>query len=376
MRKIIFFCILIFTNCNIYSEKLSQDDTVKVLQAKVIPQIDGLINDVAWNEAKWQNIDQVWIPYGAVVDSTDYYGHYKVVWSPESNLLYFLFEIYDDVWVDGFEFKGTNDSYNYDIIEVFIDQDHSGGDHLFDDPVAGTNAENAFTYHIPIDFPPEDSVNSNFMAIDIDGTNWAHSITMNYADHFPEFVLRKNGDKYCWEFSLKVYNDTYDNNNPEASRVNLKSEDIIGLSVAYCDNDSQIEIPKERDNFFGSVFVTADHYNDHWMNSDDYGTLQLVGEPVTTVEEHKEEESQTDFEIYPNPSHGHLRYTIKSKRVGELNIRIFDILGQQIYKFSSTKYNYENSNNIYLGFLASGTYIISAEINGLFVNKKFSFFEK
>ena len=118
----------------------------------------------------------------------------------------------------------------------------------------------------------------------------------NYASHFPDLTLRKIGDKYCWEFSLKVYNDTYDIENHEASKVSLKSNDIIGLSVAYCDNDDPNEIPKLRDNFFGSVFVTEEHYNDHWMNSDDYGILQLIGKPTSI--KNNNHQSKTNFEIY------------------------------------------------------------------------------
>ncbi len=373
MRKVILILILLVTNCKINSNILTQDDTVKVIQAEEVPIIDGLMTDIAWNETFWQSIGQVWIPYGEDFDSSDYYGHYKILWSPETNLLYFLFEVYDDVWVDGFEFKGNNESYNYDIIEIFIDQDHSGGDHIFDDKVAGTNAENAFSYHISIDFPQEDSVNSNFVALDFAGTSWTNSLTMNYASHFPDLTLRKIGDKYCWEFSLKVYNDTYDIENHEASKVSLKSNDIIGLSVAYCDNDDPNEIPKLRDNFFGSVFVTEEHYNDHWMNSDDYGILQLIGKPTSI--KNNNHQSKTNFEIYPNPSYGHLKYSIKNEQIGELEIRIFNILGQQVYKFSSQKNNYENSDNINLGFLSSGTYIISAEINNITLNKIFNFFD-
>ncbi|MBK7105067.1 MAG: T9SS type A sorting domain-containing protein [Ignavibacteriae bacterium] len=370
MKKIIFLIILTISYLCVFAK---QDDTVKVMQSDKVPVIDGISNDIAWNETSWQSIDQVWIPWGDYVDSSDYYGNYKVLWSPEKNLLYFLFEIYDDVWVDGFEFNGSNESYNYDIIEVFIDQDNSGGVHIFDDKVVGTISEDAFSYHISIDFPSEDSVNSNFVALDFDGTGWANNLIINYANHFPELALRKSGDKYCWEFSLKVFDNTYDNESPEASRVILKQNDIIGLSVAYCDNDDPNETPKLRDNFFGSVFVTEENYNNHWMNSDDYGILQLIGNP-TSVKSSKHE-SQTNFEVYPNPSYGNLKYSVKNEQLGELNIRIFNILGQQVYKISRSKNNYENSDNLNLEFLSSGTYIISAEINNITLNRIFNFLE-
>lgn len=375
MKKTLFLLLLLTGFSYIHGGILTQDDTVKVMQAELVPTVDGQMNDQAWDQASWQSIDQVWIPYGAVVDSSDYYGHYKILWSPETNLLYFLVEIYDDVWVDGFEFSGSNETYNYDIIEVFIDQNKSGGDHLFDGIQGNgveTNAENGFTYHIQIDFPDEGNINSEIIALDLDGTSWFTSTVMDYADHFPEFALRKNGDKYCWEFSLAVYNDSYDHNNPEASRVEVSENDIIGLSVAYCDNDDPNESPKERDNFFGSVAVSEENYNSHWMNSDDYGTLLLVGKPTSV--KHEKKQSQSNLRIYPNPTNGNLRYTLTNDHLGSLNIRIFNILGQEVLKYSGVKNSFESSNNLNLDFLASGTYIISAEINGSVMNKKFSYF--
>ena len=74
---------------------------------------------------------------------------------------------------------------------------------------------------------------------DIAGTSWSNEIIPNYASHFPEFAMKKDGDIYMYEFSLKVYNDTYVDSDPEASRVNLALDKVMGMSVAYCDNDAQ-----------------------------------------------------------------------------------------------------------------------------------------
>jgi hypothetical protein len=45
--------------------------------------------------------------------------------------------------------------------------------------------------------------------------------------------------------------------------------------MAYCDNDTP---GTERDNFFGSVWVPEEEYNDHWMNADGYGSVRLIKE--------------------------------------------------------------------------------------------------
>ena len=223
----------------------------------------------------------MWIPYGANIDASDYSGRFKVAWSSAENLLYFIVEIVDDAAVGGFVKDVTEEIHNFDIIEVFIDEDKSGGYHVFDGKSntafgLGVNAENAFSYHIYADFPDKNKVVKDKIVLDNDGNSWSNRRWVDYSDHFPEFAFRKEGNTYRREFSLIVYNDTYEKDNVEDSRVKLHTGKVIGLSLAYCDNDGLNESPETRDNFFGSVNVKAGAYNDHWKNADDYGTFKLV----------------------------------------------------------------------------------------------------
>ena len=65
--------------------------------------------------------------------------------------------------------------------------------------------------------------------------------------------LRKTGNTAVREFSLIVYDDTYTEENKESARVKLQAGKVMGLSVAYCDNDHPEKNPKVRDNMYGSV---------------------------------------------------------------------------------------------------------------------------
>ena len=249
------------------------DRAVTAMETLVAPVIDGEASEDCWQEAIWYHIDQTWIPWGESIDSSDYFGRFRVSWSEQENLLYYFVEITDDAFVDGYTFP-DNGYPSFDIVEVFLDENHSGGLHVFDDnPELGENSENAFSYHLAVDAPAEGEVTKDFVACDIDGTGWDDRITINYADHFPELAMKKTGNIYRYEFSLKVYDDTYDHADPEASRVELTEGKEMGMSMAYCDNDQQ---DGERDNFFGSVWVPREAYNDHWMTADDYGTIRLV----------------------------------------------------------------------------------------------------
>ena len=264
-----------------FSQARVQDDTVKALQATIPPVINGVGDDDCWQKTKWQAIGQAWIPYGESVDPGDYSGKYKVAWSAFENILYFLVEITDDKFVDGYVYDSIpgigGGYYNNDILEVFLDENKSGGLHIYDD------AENAFSHHIVINAPAEGNTTDQCVVCDIAGSGGTDSWYPDYANHFPQFTVKKTGNQYVWEFSLAVYGDTYNHNNPELSRVKLQEGKVMGLSLAYCDNDDPDENPKKRDNFFGSVWVPESANNDHWKNADGYGTLMLI--PDVTLDE-------------------------------------------------------------------------------------------
>jgi hypothetical protein len=299
-----------------------QEDTVRAPNVATVPTIDGQSDDSCWGVVNWQAIDQVWIPWGdTTVAADDYTGHYKVAWSDAQNVLYFLVEITDDAFVDGYVF-GPGDYYQYDIVEVFIDEDKSGGIHNYE--VGGANAENAFAYHIVVDAPEDGEVNNDFVVCDMAGNTY----TVNYAGHFPEFAMRKDGNQYTWEFSLAVYDSSYDNGDPEASRVDLYEDKIIGLSVAYCDNDSINENPKTRDNFFGSVLVAHADSNNHWINADGFGTIKLINDGAGIENDFGIEE--TSFESYPNPFSDRTIIEFALPKSSEVTIDVLNILGQPV----------------------------------------------
>ncbi len=255
------------------------EEGFEALEVTSVPTVDGAGTDECWENAVWYEIDQLWIPWGVNdIAGNDFSGRFKVMWSSDTDELYFLVETTDDVFVDGYEYP--NDGYpNFDIVEVFIDEDMSGGLHVFDGTGSvaedwGTNAENAFSYHIAVDQPSDGGVTNTAHVLDIAGTSWGDKQIPDYFSHFPELVVSRDGNNYTWEFSMKVHSDAYDPGNASASLVELEEGKQMGLSVAYCDNDTP---GTDRDNFFGSVAVTEEAYNDHWKLADDYGKLKLLG---------------------------------------------------------------------------------------------------
>jgi hypothetical protein len=145
-----------------------------------------------------------------------------------------------------------------------------------------------------VDAPADGEIIKEFVAVDLDGTGWGDQIKIDYASHFPELVMKKDGNIYRYEFSLKVYNDSYVHSSPEDSRVVLVEDKVLGMSMAYCDNDQP---DGARDNFFGSVWVPEEAYNDHWKNSDGFGSLRLVREGTRMNHPPVIKGSIADFEV-------------------------------------------------------------------------------
>ncbi len=214
----------------------------EVKKAVIVPKLDGIMDDPAWKEATWYGFDQRWL--GEPYEFTDFFGRYKVVWTPEA--LYILAEIKDQKLFDQHEDPLTL-WWDDDCVEIFIDADNSGGNHQF--------SNNAFAYHVSLD--------GN--VVDLDESK--KPILLN--NHVKTKRVTQ-GDVSVWEFEVTVYSDTYKDgqvNDP----VVLTKDQKLGFAIAYNDNDGS----KERENFIGSVFIPGEEKNLGWINADVFGTIVL-----------------------------------------------------------------------------------------------------
>ena len=271
----------------------------------------------------------------------------------------FLVEITDDVISDAYKLGQTADIYNFDMIEVFIDQDKSGGEHIFDTNT--TNAENAFAYHIFAKQPESDPSTTEYYVTDLAGTGWNNRKDPSYVDHLPEFSLGRIDNVSTYEFSLIVYNDTYSESNKETSRVTLQKNTEMGLSLAANDDDEpEIDPSKtERDNMIGSVAVKKENNNDHWMLANDFGTVRLLSDYQSSIAN----QASAKLKIFPNPAKDVISITNNNNIT---KVDIFNVYGQHI------KVIFPNSNNfkIDINDLQSGMYIFNFELSNSIIQEK------
>jgi hypothetical protein len=205
--------------------------------------IDGVADESLWDSARWQAIDQLWL--GPLHPDTDFQGRFKVVWTPER--IHILVELVDDVLFDSHR-DPLVQYWDDDCLEVFIDEDFSGGDHQY--------SHNAFGYHVSLDN----------QAIDLGTDKQPH----NYSHHV-ESRWKQRGNTIVWELSIDVYSDAYEDGSPDNSPVLLSAGKVIGFMIAYCDNDGS----EFRENFIGSESVPFGKKDRGWIDANIFGKLVL-----------------------------------------------------------------------------------------------------
>lgn len=242
MKYAITTCLMAaFLSCNELKKK-EDHQIIEVQKAVASPTIDGKATESCWNRAVWHPLDQNWL--GDAYTHEDFNGRYKISWDEEA--LYLLVEITDDILYDR-----HNDPlklyWDDDCIEIFVDEDNSGGLHQFNN--------NAFAYHVALDGNVVDLAQDREPRL--------------YNDHVKS--ARYTEDRTSlWEMSVKLYPESYLSDG-ENQQLTLTKDKKIGFALAYCDNDGS----KERENFIGSVFVPGEDKNQGWINADIFGTLVL-----------------------------------------------------------------------------------------------------
>jgi len=211
--------------------------------AQSAPTIDGVADEAAWERAPWREVRYRWL--GPEYASEDFQGRFKVVWTAEK--IYILGEFVDDILIDTHR-DPLVQYWDDDCLEIFLDEDYSGGDHQFN--------HDAFAYHMSLDN----------QAIDI-GTNQK---AQNYSHHVTS-RWQQQGNKVVWELAIDIYSDDYEDGSDDNQPVSLSAGKLMGLMVAYCDNDGS----ELRENFIGSESVPEGPKDRGWIDAGLFGALVL-----------------------------------------------------------------------------------------------------
>ena len=242
----------VFTSISSFANSYSNHLTAHKVQQPII--IDGVNNDTSWQLATWQLLNHLIL--GEMPTMQDFSGQFKILWDEKQ--LYLLLEITDDILFD----QHADPRYLYwddDCLEIFLDEDASGGNHQFD--------FNAFAYHIALDNQVVDIGPKNK-----DGS--PNFVLLN--DHINSVWRRstKDENKVIWELAVTVYDDSFSLKKEHQQGVTLTLGKVLGFMLAYCDNDGS----KERENFIGSTDIKAVNgtKNLGYITADVFQKLQLI----------------------------------------------------------------------------------------------------
>lgn len=194
----------------------------------VAPTIDGNLEHNEWQQGTWYHFDQNLI--GELPEPADFSAKYTLRW--DADYLYILVRVNDDILYD----QHPNPLYLYwddDCLEIFIDEDASGGIHQFD--------YNAFAYHIGLDNqsvdigPEREQGKTNFVLLN---------------DHITSAWKRDSDAPHTitWEVALRVFDDSFNETQVKNTPVSLHPDKEMGFMLAYCDNDGS----PNRESFIGS----------------------------------------------------------------------------------------------------------------------------
>lgn len=218
---------------------------------EIAPVVDGVVDPV-WSNASWDTLSYNYLPGTAMPGPSDLFARYKAVW--DAQRLYLLVEVVDDSISDRTANPLSN-WWNDDAVEIFLDEDRSGGDHQYN--------FSAWAYH----------VSTKYDAVDYGDDEQPHL----FNDHM---VVRRaqTGHTSIWEFAILVYGNDYTLAGPNTPAT-LSAPKTMGFSLAYCDNDGKTA----RESFIGSVNTPGHLNNEGYLDASVFGSLDLLP-PSTSIQ--------------------------------------------------------------------------------------------
>ena len=206
--------------------------------------IDGCSTDADWAKRDWHSRNYVWM--GEAVDAEDYQGKFKLAW--DNDYLYILVSVMDEHLQPTLA-DGKDNYWKGDYVEVFIDEDQSGGNHHYN--------HQAFAYH----------VSTEGHAID----KSTAQETVFFDDHV-QVQRSQEGNYHLWEMAIKLYDQGFDENSENNTPVTIIAGKRIGFSIAYGDNDGK----QSRENFMGSKKTHGVNNDEGYVNSDVFGSVVFM----------------------------------------------------------------------------------------------------
>jgi hypothetical protein len=233
----------------VFADEAHYEDRNQYLapRAAEAPVIDGVANEPVWQAAEWHEINHLWL--GPEYSAEDFSGRFKVSWTEQR--IYILVEVVDDILFDSHR-DPLVQYWDDDCVEIFIDEDYSGGDHQYNHSTRITPAVTINTTTTPSRITCHSTTRRS---------TWART-NGRTTTHIMSKAVGSNQATRSSGIDGSVDNEP----------VTLHAGKVMGLMLAYCDNDGS----ELRENFVGSESVPSGPKDRGWIDAGLFGTLQLV----------------------------------------------------------------------------------------------------
>ncbi|BDX04772.1 CBM9 family sugar-binding protein [Planctobacterium marinum] len=244
--------IAITTTLTCFFSVPASAETIDINHTRLAPTIDGVMESV-WQQAPWWPLDKHIL--GEIPSKEDFSGRFKLLW--DKHKLYLLAEITDDVLMDYYADPKVR-YWDDDCLEIFIDSDASGGNHLY--------SHNAFAYHVALDNQAAD-----IGAYKGDGPESVVMLNSHLQSRWQR--SQQSPNNIIWEVALNLYPDNYTDEAP-LPPIKLKENQEIGFMLAYCDADAG----GAREHFMGSTTIVPveGDKNLGYITADVFGKYRLT----------------------------------------------------------------------------------------------------
>ena len=377
-----------------FSQYFDKSDTVKIYRSGTDITIDGKSLEKCWDSTEWMPIEYIWAqnPSNGTesylsgvtdirtstlgLDTTDFKGRFKMLWSSKTNLLYILAEITDNALVSNYDWVGNKGNYTgFDDIEIFYQENGPcrqvwpGCDHTF--------THKAKAIHLT----------SNGYGVDMGGPSWGSYVLYNRT---MKSVINKAAPKYTWEIGMQLINEKVIDSQlqvttdytvsplPDSLISKLAKDKVIGFTMNYIDVDIA---GNKREHFISNLYVpdgidgsSNRLRNASWQNSDAYGIAQLLSYSKTSYAQPQDTTDTThtgrivkaldDVLVYPNPVKENLQIVMNNVSSSKVSVKVISILGAVAAELEVDKPAGIVKEEINLAGVPAGVYLVEIVSNG------------
>ncbi len=197
-------------------------------------------------------------------------------------------------------------------------------------------------------------VNTISRTINIFSGSYLDANAKQYYEYF------KNSVKYAsheWDFGNQEKQCLIYNNNSLISTLNISANDY---------NNGVVSVPYSSIGAYNtSLDVKANRYYPIQNVNRTSSTAKTFFMPMLKHIEFESSDLNFSAFLYPNPCESNTTLNINSSFVSDFNLKIIDVLGNQVYYQNNTFFKGNNSININVNNLTSGQYTIIIDFNDL-----------